>query len=280
MTTGGESPFAAALASLSTPPRLGGAHRLPAGATSDLSIDETLVLHSIGWEAVDLVFGVSWWSIPWGVWQWQTGEINEATQAFAGAMHEASELLGAECSKAGGAGVIGVTVELAVQSHHVAISLAGTAVRPIGGSAPGGAFLSDLSARDFSLLARAGWMPLGLATGASFVVAPRRSARQWAAQQGQNTEMPHLTEAFYLARERAMEQLQQAGLRRGADGIVGVKLREGPLSHSARILQFIAVGTAVRVAEGGHRSIAPSMVVALDDPAPQFAATSLRAQPS
>ena len=49
------------------------------GATSDLSIDETLLLHSIGWEPVDLVFGVSWWSIPWGVWQWQTGEIAEAS---------------------------------------------------------------------------------------------------------------------------------------------------------------------------------------------------------
>lgn len=274
------APFAEALASLSAPPRLGGAHVLPAGATSDLSVDETLVLHSIGWEAVDLVFGVAWWSIPWGVWQWQTGEIDEATQAFAGAMHEASDQLAAECRRAAGAGVIGVAVELAVHSRHVAVSLSGTAVRPIGGKGADAAFLSDLSARDFSLLARAGWLPLGLVAGASFVVAPRRSARQWAAQQGQNTEMPHLTEALYLARERAMEQLQRSGRQRGADGVVGVKLREGPLSHSARILQFVAVGTAVRVAEGGHRSITPTMVVSLDDPVRMFAATSLRRTPT
>ena len=37
-------------------------------------------------------------------------------------------------------------------------------------------FVSDLSARDFTLLQRAGWMPVGLAFGASFVYAPRRTA--------------------------------------------------------------------------------------------------------
>ncbi len=280
MTARPEVPFAEALACLAHAPQLKGTHALPARATSDLSIDETLVLHSIGWEAVDVVFGVSWWSIPWGVWQWQTGEIAEATQAFAGAMHEASDQLAAECARAGGRGVIGVRVELDVRSHHVAVSLSGTAVRPVAGRQAEGMFLSDLSARDFSLLARAGWLPLGLAAGASFVVAPRRSARQWAAQQGQNTEMPHLTEALYLAREKAMEQLQQVGLRWRADGVVGVKLREGPLSHSARILQFVAVGTAVRVTEAGHQSVTPKMVVSLDDATQQFAATSLRAKGS
>jgi uncharacterized protein YbjQ (UPF0145 family) len=246
------------------------------GVTSDLSIDETLLLHSIGWEPVDLVFGVAWWSIPWGVWQWQAGEVTEASSAFAGAMDEAAEKLRAECAHAGGTGVVGVGIEMAVASHYVSISLAGTAVRRIGSTKVGFEFLSDLSARDFVLLTRSGWWPLGLAAGASFVTAPRRSVGQWASQQGQNVELPNLTEAFYQAREGAMSRMQQAGQAMQAEGVIQVKLREGPLGSSARVMQFIAVGTAVHLREDAHRPVNPTMVVTLDDPAPQFSAQSLR----
>ncbi|MGH9082631.1 MAG: heavy metal-binding domain-containing protein, partial [Acidimicrobiales bacterium] len=217
------------------------------GTTSALSIDETLLLHSAGWEPVDLVFGVSWWSIPWGVWQWQSGEVEEASAAFAGAMGQASALLRDECAKAGGSGVLGVDVETRVASHHVAVTLSGTAVRPVGEARGGSPFTSDMSARDFVLLTRAGWWPLGVVAGASFVIAPRRSARQWAAQQTQNIELPNLTQALYLARERAMERLQEAGTAVGADGVVAVKMTEGPLRHSNRILQFVTVGTGVHL---------------------------------
>ena len=127
------------------------------GATSDLTIDEVLVLHAIGWEPVDIVFGLSSWSVPWGVWQYQTGEIAEASAAFASAMAEATAAMHAESAAAGGTGVVGVEVEFRVQSHHVDISLTGTAVRPIHRASPPQArgksrapvaFVSDLSARD------------------------------------------------------------------------------------------------------------------------------------
>ncbi len=248
----------------------------PRGTTSDLSIDETLLLHSIGWEPVDLVFGVSWWSIPWGVWQWQTGEIVEASTAFAGAMSEAAEQMRSECAKAGGSGVVGVEIEMRVTSHHVDVSLTGTAVRRVNAKQTGFEFLSDLSARDFTLLTRSGWWPLGLVAGASFVVAPRRGARQWAAQKGQNLELPNLTQALYQAREGAMGRMQQAGTSMQADGVINVKLREGPLGYNARVMQFVAVGTAVHLREDEHRRVNPTMVVSLDDPIGQFEAQSLR----
>jgi uncharacterized protein YbjQ (UPF0145 family) len=261
-----------AMAALGDAPRPGDNR----GATSDLSIDETLLLHSIGWEPVDLVFGVSWWSIPWGVWQWQTGEIAEASTAFAGAMSEAAEQMRTECAKAGGSGVVGVEIGMRVASHHVDISLSGTAIRRTNSKQVGFEFLSDLSARDFTLLTRSGWWPLGLVAGASFVVAPRRNARQWAAQKGQNLELPNLTEALYLAREKAMDRMQQAGLAMQADGVINVKLREGPLGYNARVMQFVAVGTAVHLRDNEHRRVNPTMVVSLDDPIHQFDAQSLR----
>jgi len=265
-----------ALAALSHPPT---SKRSTKGATSGLSIDETLLLHSIGWEPADVVFGVSWWSIPWGVWQWQTGEIGEAANAFAGAFGEATDQLRQECTRAGASGVVGVEVEVSVQSHHINVALTGTAVRRSTGTKHAFEFLSDLSARDFTLLVRAGWSPLALVAGASFVIAPRRSASEWAAQKTQNMEMPNLTEALYLARERAMDRMQQAGLAAQADGVVAVKLREGPLSHSARVMQFVAIGTAVHLTADSHQLIAPSVVVPLDDAVVQFAATSLRQPP-
>lgn len=246
------------------------------GTTSDLSIDETLLLHSAGWEPVDLVFGVSWWSIPWGVWQWRSGEIGEASTAFAGAMGQAAKFLRDECDRAGGTGVLGVQVRMRVSSHHISIGLSGTAVRPVHGGSRGFEFLSDLSARDFVLLTRAGWWPLGLAAGASFVLAPRRSAREWAAQQAQNLELPNLTQALYLARERAMERMQDAGSSMKAEGVVGVKLREGRAGSSIRVMQFVAIGTGVHLKEGAHRSIAPTMVVPLDETVRQFEVKSLR----
>jgi uncharacterized protein YbjQ (UPF0145 family) len=244
--------------------------------TSDLSIDEILLLHSIGWEPVDVVFGVSWWSVPWGVWQWQVGEIEEASNAFAGAMDEASRLLRDECTRLGGSGVVGVDVKLRVASHHIDLTLTGTAVRRIGAATSPFEFVSDLSARDFVLLTRSGWWPVGLAAGASFVVAPRRSARQWAAQQGQNTELPNLTEALYLAREKAMERMQRSGMAMHAEGVVGVKLREGPLGYNARAMQFVAVGTGVHLREDAHRTIDPTMVVTLDERVREFDIRKLR----
>jgi uncharacterized protein YbjQ (UPF0145 family) len=256
-------------------PGQGSGRRAPAGRTSDLSIDEILLLHSIGWEPVDLVFGVAWWSIPWGVFQYRTGEIPEASSAFAGAMHEASSQLRDECAKAGGAGAVGVEMELRVHTHHVDLALTATAIRPITGSVSN-VFASDLGVRDFVLLHRAGWEPLGLAAGGSFVVAPRRSARDWAAQQGQNVELTNLTEALYLAREGAMERMQRSAATLHADGVVSVKLREGPLGRGARLMQFIAVGTAVRMSQEAHRGIDPSMVVPLDEQVRQFEVASLK----
>lgn len=252
------------------------------GVTSDLSVDEVLLLHSAGWEPAGVVFGVGWWSIPWGTWQWQVGEVEEAAAAFRGAFGEATEKMRSEASYVGGSGVVGVQVEIRVRSQHVDVGLTGSAIRPTGEGRThsarhtGGSFLSDLSARDFIMLSRAGWVPLDLVAGASFVIAPRRSARQWASQQGRNAELTNLTQALYHAREVAMEGMQTGGTQAQAEGVVNVKLREGRLGYSSRIVQFVAVGTAVRLSPQGHQEISPTMVVPLDEKVRQFEATSLR----
>jgi uncharacterized protein YbjQ (UPF0145 family) len=247
-----------------------------AGGTSDLSIDETLLLHSVGWEAVELVNGVSVMSVPWGVWNWGTGEIASASHAYNEAFRHAASRLADQCGRAGGHGAVGVHVEAEVRPHHVDVELVGTAVRPVGGGRPTAAFISDLSAKDFTLLRSAGWAPVSLAVGAAFVYAPRRSAGTALRQASQNVELPNFTQAMYAARESAMERMQSAAISMGATGIVGVRVSEGPMSFARHAIGFTAWGTAVKLVASEHRTIEPDVVLPLDDIVVQFAAESLR----
>lgn len=246
--------------------------------TSDLSIDEELNLHSIGWEPVELVSGLSVFSTPAGLWNWGDGEIVAASEAHAQAFKYAIRRMHKEAADAGGHGVVGVHIERYVYSTHIEVTLLGTAVRPVG-AAPveaGAVFVSDLSARDFTLLMVAGWEPLGLATGASFVYAPRRTMGTVLQQQSQNVELKNYTEAMYSSRETAMERMQEIALELKGAGVVGVKVVEGPMRFATHAVGFAAWGTVVRLVKDAHQFVRPSMVVSLNDLEVAFDSQSLR----
>jgi uncharacterized protein YbjQ (UPF0145 family) len=247
------------------------------GSTSDLTVDEGLLLHASGWEPIDLVCGVSVFSVPVGTWNWGQGGIEVASQAHNGAVAGAASHLRRECGQVHGHGVVGVEVEIEVRTHHIEVAMVGTAVRPIGDAkAPTTSFISDLSARDFTLLARAGWMPVGLAFGASFVYAPRRTAGAALRQQTQNIELTNYTEAMYSARESAMERMQRSALDVGGQGVVQVHVTEGPMTFARHAIGFTAWGTAVKLVAEQHQFVAPHVVLPLDDAVVQFEAESLR----
>lgn len=252
----------------------------PAGGrravTSDLTIDETLLLHAIGWEAVELVAGSSVTSVPAGVWSWGQGEIAVASEAHRMAFDAASGRIADQCVRAGGHGVVGMRVDVEIHRHYVDVELVGTAVRPVGAEPVSDVFSSDLSGRDFALLDQAGWRPVGLAYGASFVYAPRRSAGTSLRQTRDNVELTNFTEAMYAAREAAMERMQQSGLVLGGKGIVAVQVSEGPMSFAHHAIGFTAWGTAVRLHAAEHRYLRPEVVLPLDDAVVQFEAESLR----
>jgi uncharacterized protein YbjQ (UPF0145 family) len=255
------------------------------GITSDLSVDEALLLHAAGWEPLDLVTGVAVVSVPVGVWNWGRGSISLASDAHDAAVDQASRLLRGECSKVHGHGVVGVRVGVTVNPHHIDVELVGTAVRPMDGKDKSGRgtdaalampFVSDLSARDFTLLERAGWMPVGLAFGASFVYAPRRTAGAAIKQKGQNVELTNYTEAMYSARESAMEKMQRSALGAGGEGVVEVKVTEGPMGFARHAIGFTAWGTAVKLVAESHQFVEPQVVLPLDDAVVTFDAASLR----
>jgi uncharacterized protein YbjQ (UPF0145 family) len=122
----------------------------------------------------------------------------------------------------------------------------------------------------------AGWEPLGLASGASFVFAPRRTMSAAIQQQSQNVELTNFTEAMYSAREAAMERMQQSALELHGTGVVDVKILEGPMRFASHAVAFIAVGTVVRHSKPAQRTMEPMMVVSLNDPSIGFDAQTLR----
>ncbi len=253
------------------------------GITSDLSVDEGLLLHAAGWEPLDLVCGVAVVSVPVGVWNWGRGAISLASDAHNAAVDQAARALRAECGKVHGHGVVGVRVDVDVRTHRIEVALVGTAVRPADGKDPRGRdaaeampFVSDLSARDFTLLLRAGWMPVGLAFGACFVYSPRRTAGTAMKQSTQNVELTNYTEAMYSARESAMEKMQESALEAGGEGVVEVKVTEGPMSFARHAVGFTAWGTAVKLVAEQHQFVQPEMILPLDDAVVAFEAQSLR----
>jgi uncharacterized protein YbjQ (UPF0145 family) len=246
-------------------------------STSDLSIDEVLLLHSINWEPLDLVCGVSFTSIPQGVWRWGDGEVSYASAAHAQAIASAINRMEHECLRVDGHGVVGVHIEVEIEPHHIKAVLVGTAVRPLG--SPGRSpqpFVSDLSTRDFTLLHNAGWEPVGLAFGASFMHAPRRTAASAMSQKSQNFELTNFTEAMYTARELAMERMQSSALHMKSQGVVAVQISEGPMHFAHHAVRFTAWGTAVRLGHDGHKFLRPRMILPLDDAVIAFDASSLR----
>jgi len=256
--------------------------RQPAGrrqrpVTSDLSIDESLILHSVGWEPVELVCGVGVFSIMQGSWQWGVGEVQSASDSVNSAFQTAQLRLAGECRAAGGHGVVGVDVQVGVERHVARVILTGTAVAPSTEAGHRGSpFVSDLSARDFALLHNAGWEPLGLAWGVSYVHVPRRSAGTALAQTSQNVELTNFTEAMYSAREAAMDRMQQAAISHHASGVVAVRVAEGPMEFASHAIGFTAWGTSVHHADTSRKAAGARVVVTLDDAALSFDAAALR----
>ena len=97
-------------------------------------------------------------------------------------------------------------------------------------------------------------------------------------QSTQNVELTNYTEAMYSARESAMERMQQSALQAGGQGVVEVKVTEGPMSFARHAVGFTAWGTAVRLVAEEHQFVRPEVVLPLDDAVVSFEAESLRSR--
>src|SRR5260221_1351565 len=106
-------------------------------------------------------------------------------------------------------------------------------------------FTSDLSVNEFVLTTQAGFAPLGLVMGTSIYHIGLQTAR-WNVSQ----ELTVLTQAMYSARELAMARMEAEAEMLGADGIIGVEVRARRYAFSADLIEFVAVGTAIKSENG------------------------------
>jgi uncharacterized protein YbjQ (UPF0145 family) len=241
--------------------------------TSDLSVNEFLLVREAGFDPVGLVIGSSIYHIGYQMAAWnQNQEMNVLTQAMYHARELAMTRMEEEASALSADGIVGVRLE--VTRHEWGESLAefvaiGTAIRARSGQSyrnvRGLPFTSDLSGQDFWTLLRTGYRPVGMVMGNCVYHVARQGVGQWFKQVGQNVEMTNYTQALYDARELAMERMQAEAISLGAQGVVGAQIHERSHGWGSHVIEFFAVGTAVISISATHEVPAPALSLLLND---------------
>ncbi len=241
-------------------------------ALSDLSATEFVTLARVGFHPCGLVIGSAVFSAgtPYD-WVVSTGEIQQLSYAMREARHLAIADLREQAHALHADGVVQVRMEV---SHHlwrggrqvVECTVLGTAVlfdrdhcpeaiktAPALHRSDGSPFDSDLSAADFATLLAAGYRPVTVAMGNCVYGLDPRALRAF---RGQDTEITPYTQAFFDARELAMDRLQHdlfkawpEGSPDAPEGIVGMTVREATYGEQGPagppIVEFTALGTAI-----------------------------------
>ncbi len=110
-------------------------------------------------------------------------------------------------------------------------------------------FTSDLSVKEFLLVREAGFECLGLVMGSSIYHVGYQRGNYY-----QNMEMGVLTQALYQARELAMARMEEEAHELGADGVIGVRLNIKQHEFGESLVEFVAIGTAVKAREAAAGS--------------------------
>ncbi len=233
--------------------------------TSDLSVNEFLLIRQAGFDPVGLVVGSSIYHIGIQLAGWKKSqELTVLSQAMYEARQLAMTRMEEEADQLGADGVVGVRLDIGRyewgqdMAEFIAI---GTAVKHREGilhRAPNGRpFTSDLSGQDFWTLLRTGHRPVGMVMGSCVYHVARRGMMQSLGQTGRNVELSNFTQAFYDARELAMERMQNEAQELKARGIVGVDLQEKSHGWGSHTIEFFSIGTAIVETEGHDGQIDP-----------------------
>ena len=241
--------------------------------TSDLSVNEFLLVKEAGFDPLGLVVGSSIYHIGYQQSNWSQ---NQEMEVLSQAMYQARELamtrMEEEADQLGADGVVGVRLDIGRYEwgQHMAEFIAiGTAVKHREGElhrAPNGRpFTSDLSGQEFWTLLQAGYRPVGMVMGSCVYHVAHQGIRQMFKQAGQNVELPNYTQALYDARELAMERMQHEASQVQAEGIVAVRLEEKSHGWGSHVIEFFAIGTAIVPTSADHTITTPQTVLTLND---------------
>ena len=239
--------------------------------TSDLSVNEFLLIKEVGFHPLGFVMGSSIYHV--GI-QTRRFRRSQELEKLTGAMYDARELamtrMEEEALALDADGVVGVRLDVNYYewgrdaAEFIAV---GTAVKAEDGRSYrnklGKPFTSDLSGQDFWTLLQTGHMPQGLVMGTCVYHIAHRGLGQTLSSIGQNVELPNFTQALYEARELAMTRMQDEAERLEATGIVGVRLEEKNHQWGSHTIEFLSLGTAVTKSGDAHPP-KPTTIISLD----------------
>ncbi|MFI0895079.1 heavy metal-binding domain-containing protein [Streptomyces sp. NPDC020983] len=245
--------------------------------TSDLSVNEFLLVREAGFRPLGLVLGSSIYHVGIQMGRWSKNqELTTLSQAMYHARELAMSRMEAEASELGADGIVGVRLDIEIKEFGTDIAefiAVGTAVKADGADPgrtgtwlnnKGKPFTSDLSGQDFWTLIRAGYAPLDMVMGSCVYHVAHQRLGQVIGNAGRNVEIEQFTQALYDARELAMGRMQAEAEELEAEGIVAVQLRQHSHTWGAHTTEFFAIGTAVRPLRDDHVIDRPTMVLGLD----------------
>ncbi|MFI9385663.1 heavy metal-binding domain-containing protein [Kutzneria sp. NPDC052558] len=241
--------------------------------TSDLSVNEFLLVREAGFRPLGMVLGSSIYHVGFQFGRWSK---NQELEVLSNAMYHARELamtrMEAEADVLGADGIVGVRLEIEFKefgsdlAEFIAVGTAVKADEPgQWRNNTGKPFTSDLSGQDFWTLVQAGYAPLGMVMGTCVYHVAHQRFWQALGNVGQNVEIPQFTEALYDARELAMSRMQAEAEALQAEGIVGVQLLSLPHQWGGHTTEFFAIGTAVKPLRADHTIAKPQLVLPLVD---------------
>ena len=240
-------------------------------ATTDLSVDELMLVHEAGFDPVGMVMGSSVYHLGF---QWSSITQSQEMQVLTAAMYNARELamsrMEAEAAALEADGVVGVDLDIRFMNWGDAVgefTAVGTAVRSRNGGTwrqPNGLpFTSDLSGQAFWKLVRTGYRPLGLVLGNCVYHVGRQKMGMFGGWK--NKEMDVYTQCLYEARELAMSRMQVEAEQLGAQVVVESRITHHQHIWESHVMEFFAIGTAATSLSDTHEYPQPQVVVSVDN---------------
>ncbi len=241
--------------------------------TSDLSVNEFLLVREAGFKPLGLVLGSSVYHVGIQIGRWsQNMELDKLSQAMYHARELAMTRMEQEAKALGADGIVGVRLDIEFKEFGADIAefiAVGTAVKAeISGTWLNNKnmpFTSDLSGQDFWTLIQAGYAPLGMVMGSCVYHIAHQRGFTAMSNMNRNVEITQYTEALYDARELAMSRMQAEAESLHSEGIVGVQLLSLPHKWGGHTTEFFAIGTAVKPLRSDHVITKPQMFLPLTD---------------
>lgn len=228
--------------------------------TSDLSVNEFLLVREAGFEPLGLVIGSCIYHVGVQLSAWSK---NQEMTVLSQAMYQARELamsrMEQEAALLKADGVVGVRLEvkrLEWNEHILEFMAIGTAIAHREGNpgfkgVNGKPFTSDFSGQDFWTLLQSGYRPLEMVMGSCVYHVAHQGVLNSLGNMGRNVEITPFTQALYDARELAMDRMQHEAMEAGAEGVTGVLVTEKSHNWEPHVIEFFAIGTAVKPIHDG-----------------------------